>query len=923
MKFFSFFFLFLALNGFSQKKIIDHTDYNDWKTLSKNQLSPSGNFVTYEINPLRGDGYLYLYSSKTNTLDSFYRAKNATFSFDESYLVFTITPGFDTLRKCELDKIDKKKWPKDTIAVYVFATDSLMKFANVKSHTVGQKNNWLTYLENENKIPNEESKSSKKKKKKKKNEKEDKSDGTILRNWNPITNKEFIAKNVTSYTLSEDGEHLAFITHLNDSSSLHIWKMSTDELKNIQKKRVAFSQLTFSKSADQLAFLSSNDTLKVKQFDLHLFQVQNNEWVTIADSTSRIFPEGKSVSENRTLAFSNDEQLLYFGIADKIKAPEKDTLLETEKPKLDVWHYSENRLQPDQLKNLKKDQKQTDLYVYHLKEERMVALSNDTLNVREDLENTSGQILGTSNERYAKAYQWDMSEKEDIYLVDLTTGASKVLKEAVRYYAPLSNKGDQLLTFDYSKNVFQSKNTLTGVEVCLTCGLDSIEWVSDINGMPMDASPVGFFGWSKDGTIVYLRARYDVFSYDFSSSSLKCLTNFEGSKKKIEFTPKIWDRDSAFVELENVYFEGFNTQTKGIHIYEFVNGNLQETLYLDKSISDLQKAKKGVARTLRSMTVSEYPDLQFSANGFDKLTQISTANPTQSEYNWAQVELVKWKSYKGIELEGLLYKPENYDSTKSYPMIVYFYELYSDKLHSYYSPKPTASIVFPTEYASAGYFIFIPDIRYEVGHPANSAYDCIMSGTDHVLKLYSSVDSTRLGLQGQSWGGYQTAQLITMTKRYRAAMAGAPVSNMFSAYGGIRWGTGINRQFQYEKTQSRIGKTIWEAPELYFENSPLFHLPKVETPLLIMHNDADGAVPWYQGIELYNGLRRLEKPCWMLNYNDDDHNLMKNANRIDLSIRMRQFFDYYLNNQPAPLWLVKGIPATKKGEELRYELIEN
>ena len=260
----------------------------------------------------------------------------------------------------------------------------------------------------------------------------------------------------------------------------------------------------------------------------------------------------------------------------------------------------------------------------------------------------------------------------------------------------------------------------------------------------------------------------------------------------------------------------------------------------------------------------------------------------------------------------------NFDSTKSYPLMVYFYELYSDRLHSHYIPKPTASIIYATEYASAGYVVFMPDIRYKEGHPANSAYDCIMSGTDKVLSLYSNIDSTKMALQGQSWGGYQTAQLITMTNRYKAAMAGAPVSNMFSAYGGMRWGSGLNRQFQYEKTQSRIGYTIWEKPELYVENSPLFHLPNVTTPLLIMHNDEDGAVPWYQGIELFTGLKRLNKTAWMLNYNGDDHNLMKNANRIDLSIRMRQFFDHYLMDKPAPEWMEKGIPAIDKGKKLGY-----
>lgn len=194
-----------------------------------------------------------------------------------------------------------------------------------------------------------------------------------------------------------------------------------------------------------------------------------------------------------------------------------------------------------------------------------------------------------------------------------------------------------------------------------------------------------------------------------------------------------------------------------------------------------------------------------------------------------------------------------------------------------------------------------------------------MSGTDHVLGLLPNVDSTKMALQGQSWGGYQTAQLVTMTNRYAAAMAGAPVSNMFSAYGGIRWGSGYNRQFQYERTQSRIGYTIWERPDLYIENSPQFHLPNVTTPLLIMHNDDDGAVPWYQGVELFTGLKRLNKEAWLLNYNGDGHNLMKNANRIDLSIRMRQFFDHYLLDKEAPQWLTEGIPAVKKGKELRYE----
>jgi dipeptidyl aminopeptidase/acylaminoacyl peptidase len=375
--------------------------------------------------------------------------------------------------------------------------------------------------------------------------------------------------------------------------------------------------------------------------------------------------------------------------------------------------------------------------------------------------------------------------------------------------------------------------------------------------------------------------------------------------------------------LKNVYLIGFNESDKSTGLYCLYDGEdfgLYPKKEGDFKFFGIDRSTNGKVHMLRTMTVSMYPEVCMLDKDFKNEKIISNTNPQQESYNWAKVQLVKWKAHDKMPLEGLLYSPENYDPTKKYPLLVYFYELNSDNLHNYNSPRPSASTINPIEYASAGYFVLIPDIRYIYpGRPAKSAYNCIVSGTEYVIRNYP-IDSFKIGLQGQSWGGYQTAQLITMTKRYAAAMAGAPVSNMFSAYGGIRWGSGLNRQFQYESQQSRIGKTIWESPELYKENSPLFHLPNITTPLLIMHNDEDGAVPWYQGIELYNGMRRLQKPCWLLNYNSEDHNLTRMANKIDLSIRMRQFFDHYLKNAPMPIWMKSGIPAEKKGKTSGYEM---
>lgn len=218
--------------------------------------------------------------------------------------------------------------------------------------------------------------------------------------------------------------------------------------------------------------------------------------------------------------------------------------------------------------------------------------------------------------------------------------------------------------------------------------------------------------------------------------------------------------------------------------------------------------------------------------------------------------------------------------------------------------------------------MFTPDVSYVDGHPGKSAEEYINSGVEY-LKQNKWVNADKIAIQGQSWGGYQVAHLITVTDMYAAAWSGAPVANMTSAYGGIRWQSGMSRQFQYEKTQSRIGKTLWEGHDLYIENSPLFRMPYVKTPVVIMHNDNDGAVPWYQGIEMFMALRRLGKPAWMLNYNGDEHNLMKRQNRKDIQVRQQQFFDYYLKDGKAPVWMVKGVPATMKGKDWGFDLTED
>ena len=317
----------------------------------------------------------------------------------------------------------------------------------------------------------------------------------------------------------------------------------------------------------------------------------------------------------------------------------------------------------------------------------------------------------------------------------------------------------------------------------------------------------------------------------------------------------------------------------------------------------------------------ESPDLYVSDPDFQEIRKVSDVNPQQKDYLWGTAELVEWRSLDGVPLQGILYKPEDFDPTKKYPMIVYFYERLSHIVHYYMRPRAIRSVIVPSVYTSRGYLVFMPDIRYKRGYPGESAVNCVIPGVTHLI-AQGYVNEDKSGVQGQSWGGYQIAYMVTRSNIFAAAMAGAPVSNMTSAYGGIRWGSGRSRMMQYEKSQSRIGGSLWEKPARYIENSPVFWADKVQTPLLMMHNEQDGAVPWYQGIEMFVALRRLGKPVWMLNYNGDEHNLTKYQNRKDLTLRMQQYFDHYLMDAPAPVWLAKGIPAIEKGKTLGLELVE-
>jgi dipeptidyl aminopeptidase/acylaminoacyl peptidase len=440
---------------------------------------------------------------------------------------------------------------------------------------------------------------------------------------------------------------------------------------------------------------------------------------------------------------------------------------------------------------------------------------------------------------------------------------------------------------------------------------------------PDDPPPHGLMGWLDGDAAVYVYDKFDIWKCDPTGAKApECVTRGIGRRHQLTFRTARLEgeerrsrglrQDSALHIGQRLLLTVFNQRDKSAGSMEYVLGSAfapdtaSGRLTAAQSFGGWFKAKRAPVIGLLKGSYDKSYDVYVDGK------QYSHINPQQADYNWLTVELHHWKMFDGKMSEGLLYKPENFDSTKKYPIIFYFYERDAQTRYNYIAPQPVRASINVAYFVSNGYLVFDPDIFYKTGQPGEDAYNSVISAVKYLSK-FNWVDTTKMGLQGHSWGGYQVAYLVTRTHQFAAAEAGAPVANMTSAYGGIRWETGISRQFQYEKSQSRIGSTLWQRPDLYLKNSPLFRADKVTTPLLMMHNDADGAVPWYQGIEYFSALRRLGKKVWLIEYNGEGHGLTERRDRKDWSIRLSQFFGYYLKGEHPPRWMVDGVPATLKG----------
>jgi len=607
---------------------------------------------------------------------------------------------------------------------------------------------------------------------------------------------------------------------------------------------------------------------------------------------------------DRGLAFSADSKCLYVSTAPVQKtAKEKEPPPASERPNLELWHWKDEMIVPMQKVRGTATANPTFRAVYHIQDRKLVQVTDEAM-ANINFAREGDWAYGSDDRPYRTLVGFD-ANYNDLYLVNLQSGQRVPVLRKKEGGFTWSPSGKFLLHHDGKHWISVAVPSLKSTN--LTAKIPAT-FFREEHDTPSSATSHQMAGWTADDKYVLLYDRYDIWQVTADGTEFKNLTSGAGRKAGLQLRYLSLDPEARTIDLSKPLIlraENLDTRQQGFYRLQ-PDGKLEELHMAARNFGPPTKAKNADVCMLTTSSFYDAPETYITSANFNEFRKVSNTNPQKDKLLWGKAELLNFRSADGQPLSSILIKPENFDPAKKHPMIVYIYERLSQNLHNFVPPRAGTSIN-ATYYASNGYLVLMPDIAYTIGYPGQSALKCVLPAIDAVV-AQGCVNEKAIGIQGHSWGGYQTAYMITQTNRFKAAASGAPVVNMISAYDGIRWGTGLPRQFQYERTQSRIGGTLWQFPMRFVENSPIFMADRVSTPLMMLHNDRDGAVPWYQGIEYYLALRRLGKEVYLFNYVGEDHGLTRRVNQKDYTQRMKDFFDHHLKGAPQPEWMAKGMP---------------
>ena len=959
--------------GQISKRPLTHRDFDSWRSITAQQLSPDGRWLAYAYMPQEGDGDLVVrdlasgkeYRENAGALppppvqnpaeanpeaEPPRRTLVIRFTSDSQ---FVIASTFPTKAETDQSKKDRRRaddLPKNGAIVVKLADGSVTRIAGVKNFQTPEKGGAWAAFQKEGK-PEERRPDPAKPETAKPAGDEDQQRGRstagaanmatgarpefgtdlVLRDLTKGEASDRSFADVVEFLFARDGKSLLYAVGSRnpEENGVFIAVPGSDAATTpVLAGKGRYMKLAWDREQTQAAFISNRDAADVKpaRFKVYRWDRKTGSAEKVVAGDSEGFPTSLVVSDKGTLAFSRDGRKLYIS-ASKPGAAEVDSagvpsVVSDEKVQMDLWRWNDDLVQPMQRIRANAERARTFRGVYHIAEKRFVQLGSDAMpNIV--MSDDGRQALGSDDRAYRRMVDYD-GTYADQYWIDAMTGEKKLVVKKLRtggfggggvQWSP-----DAKFALYYSDANWHLFSPSAAEPKNLTAGLP-VSFADEEDDTPDPPSSNGLAGWAKDSKSAIVYDRYDVWQVFVDGRAPVNLTGGAGRRDKIVYrVQRIEPVDDSDPErgldlTKPLTLRGVSDETRDSGFFRVRAGStkIERLMWGPRNYTFAGRAKDADALLITASRFNEFPDLYLTDSSFANPRKATNGGAQLDRFLWGTAETVHFRNIDGVRLKATLFKPENFDPSRKYPMIVYIYERLSQMLHTFSPPQPGTSINVPF-YVSNGYLVLTPDIVYTAGYPGQSALKCVLPAIDAVVDK-GFVDEAAIGIQGHSWGGYQIAYMVTQTNRFRAAEAGAPVGNMTSAYSGIRWGTGLPRQFQYEQTQSRIGVPLYKNPQRYIENSPVFYAERVKTPLLILHNDQDDAVPWYQGIELFLALRRNEKEAYLLSYNGEFHGLRRRHNQKDYTVRMQQFFDHFLKGAPRPDWMEKGVPYLDRDME--------
>ena len=902
---------------------IELQDILAWKSIGAAELSPDGAWFMYRLGPVEGDSEVVIRQVKGTTEYRFpigeaparFGGPSRTgFSADSKWAAFQSYPGGK-----ETKALRKEKKPVRSSAVLVdLATGEKKAFDKVRDLAFSNDNPGFLALHHYAPESQEKEK--------------DKWTGSDLVLRELATGKEVNVGNVAEFAFDKKGGRLALVIDAQGQAGngLQLRDMASGAVSSLDNDKATYKSLTWSEEGEAFAALKGRED---KAYEDKLWSVvafagfreARGPRKTVYDPAGdKAFPEGMTVSPDRAPRWTESFDAVLFGIREAKKkkdgkkeeggpedvkdaapapAPKPEEPADEDVPDLVIWHGKDSRLQSQQQVQEERDKSFSYLAAYRVAEKRFVRLADDELRQVEPAPKHRFAV-GQDNRAYELDANLDGRRFQDIHVVDMKTGRRTLALEKCRYYfAPLYGGGHFLY---YEDGHFHTYDMATGRSVNITRDVPAsfVNEDDDHNVVKPPDYPVGS---TLDGRLVLLSDGWDVWAVPVDGAGKAVNLTVNGARDKVRYRRLRLDPEEKAVDLaEPQYFSVYGEWTKKAGIARLAKGQAAPRMLLwdDAGFGGLAKAKKAAVYVYTRDTYKDYPDYYAAGPLLEAGTRLTEANPQQKDFLWSGGSvLLDYTSAKGDRLQAALFLPANYEKGRRYPTIVYYYEKMSQQLHRY--AQPSANGFNKSVYTSHGYAVLFPDITYKINDPGMSAAWCVLPALDAAVAA-GVVDRAKVGLQGHSWGGYQTAFLVTQAG-FAAAVAGAPLTNMISMYSSIYFNSGSANQPIFESSQGRFTGGYWDNLEAYQRNSPVYYADRVETPLIILHNDKDGAVDWNQGIEYYNTLRRLKKPVVMLQYVGENHGLQKPANRKDYTVRMKEFFDHHLMGAPAPAWYAEGV----------------